>query len=280
MKIAFCLVTRGNPKRAAAVIECARSLQGDTNEIEYLVGVDADDTDSYNYFRQNYPGIVLSVDKRPKGVGVVWNRLIQRAEADIYCPFPDDSFVGCPFWDDVIVDTFKKRYAKAPKECHVLGWNDLANPNQCTLPIVSREWVEMTGKLYDERFPFWFYDTAVTETFSFVMGQPVPCHPGLILAARKGVTQRMRDLEFWWRFFIHTRQERLENAKEYRARLGIELHDGMLDDCIKSWERRDRYGMAEIDEFEAIAGERKPPTPEYLQAKADAESLMNMEKAA
>lgn len=278
MKIAFCLVTRGNPKRAAAVIECARSLSSDDHEIEYLVGIDADDTDSYNFFRQQYPELTLSVDKRPKGVGAVWNRLVKRAEADIYCPFPDDSFIGAPFWDSLIVDTFKKRYEKAPKACHVLAWNDLANPNQCTLPIVSREWVEMTGRLYDERFPFWFYDTAVTETWSFIMGQPVPPHPGLILAARKGKTQRMRDLEFWWRFFISTRAERLEEAAEYRKQLGIEMHDGRLDECVKLWERRDRYGMADIDEWERDAGEHKPPTREYLEAKSDAESIM--EKAA
>lgn len=284
MKIAVCLVTRGNPKRAAAVIECARSLASDDHQIEYLIGIDADDTESYNFFRQQYPGLVLSVDKRPKGVGAVWNRLVARArrdfDPDVYCPFPDDSFIGCPLWDDVIFDTFEKKFKGAPVACHVLGWNDLANPNQCTLPIASREWIDMTGKLYDERFPFWFYDTAVTETFSYIMGQPVPCHPGLILAARKGITQRMRDLEFWWEFFAFTRKERLENGEKYRRQLGIELHPGVLDECIKAWERRDRYGLAASIEMEAEIAERKPPTPEYMEAKAEAAALMGMELAA
>lgn len=279
MKIAFCLVTRGNPKRAAAVIECARSLASGEHEIEYLVGLDADDVESYNFFKQNYPGLILSVDQRPRGVGAVWNRLVRRSEADIYCPFPDDCFIASPDWDALIVDTFREKFKDAPKPCNVLAWNDLANPNQCTLPIVCREWVEMTGQLYDERFPFWFYDTALSETFSFVMGQPVPCHPGLILAAKKGITQRMRDLELWWQFFAFLRAERLKNGEQYRKQLGIELHDGILDNCIKAWERRDRYGLASSIEMENSIAERRPPTEEYLSAKSAAESLM-MEKAA
>lgn len=280
MKIAFCLATRGNPKRAAAVIECARSLASSEHEVEYLVGIDADDPESLNFFRHNYPEITISVDKRPKGVGAVWNRLCSRVEADIYCPFPDDSFPAVPFWDHIIVDTFLKKYAKAPKECWVLGWNDLANPGQCTLPIVSKEWLAMTGRLYDERFPFWFYDTCVTEVFSYVMGQPVPPHPGLVLAARKGITQRMRDLEFWWDFFVFTRKERLAEGADYRRRLGIEVNEILLDQCIKAWERRDRYGRAECADMEAMLAEKRPPTPEYLAAKAEAEAIMGAEIAA
>ena len=281
MKIAFLLVTRGNPKKAAAVIECARSLSGDDHKVEYLVGLDADDTESYNYFKSQYPGITLSVDARPKGVGAVANRLVRRSpDADIYCPFPDDVFISTPYWDNIIVDTFAEKYPF--RECGVMAWTDSANLNQCTLPIVTREWITTVGELYDERFPFWFYDTCVDELFSFIMGRRTPIHAGLGLAARKGFTQRMRDLQFWWDLYVFTRAERLQKAEAIRKKLGIELHEGALPAVLQAWEARDVKGRESALEIEKFLAEReqRDPTPEYLAAKRDAEDLMQIERAA
>ncbi len=162
MKLAFLMVTRGNPKRAAAVIENAKSLASGKHEIQYVVGCDNDDQATNSYFHMNYgKEVELSIANRPTGVGAVWNRCIALAPADYYCPFPDDTFIGMANWDDYI----------AVLNRPVLAWNDGANPGQCTLPVVSHSWLGLIGKLYDERFPFWFYDTCVEETYTFVFGK-------------------------------------------------------------------------------------------------------------
>ena len=272
MKIAFMVATRGNPRRAAAVIECARSLAGDDNMIEYLVGIDADDKGSIEYFEQNDMNVLLSIADRPAGVGAVWNRLCRMIDADIYVPFPDDSFIATPHWDDGIV--YAMNMAFNDKRVGALAWNDLANPNQCSLPIVTREWLELTGDLYDERFPFWFYDTCVNEVWSFVTGRPIVIVKPLILAARKGLTKRMRDVSFWWDFYVHTRPERMRKAAVIRERLGIELPDETIKAVLLMWWKRDEVGRAAIPEIEKQLPERGPSDATYLDAFAEAQDIM------
>jgi hypothetical protein len=274
MKIAFMVATRGNPHRAAAVIECAKNLASGQHEIEYIAGIDADDAETYKFFCLNYQDIKRSVAVRPKGLGSVWNRMVDAIpDADVYCPFADDVFIGMPDWDAYIVNVLSTCYPKP--ELGVLAWNDLANPNQCTLPIVTRQWIEVSGKLYDDRFPFWFYDSAVSETWSFVTGGTVPIIPKLVLAAKKGTTKRLRDLRFWWGVYIKLREERLAKGAGIREKLGLTLPDDRLKLMIEAWENRDQLGMAEIEKMEELwPDDKNEPTGEYIAAKAEAELLV------
>lgn len=288
MKIAFMVVTRGNPKKAAAVIEVAQSLASGKHEIKYIVGCDNDDPQTHSYFYQNMPDVELSIGERPIGLGAVWNRLCELARvdrgrffsvnADIYCPFPDDVFISLPDWDDYIVRSMEK--IDHPK-LRVLAWNDLCNPGQCTLPIVSRAWLDMTGKLYDDRFPFWFYDTAVDELYSFITGYRIPIPKLLTFVSKKGLTQSLRELHFWWDFYAATRKERLQRADHIREELGITLPPDRTAKWLEAWEKRDALGRnsaAEI-ESELSAEGRKPPSAQYLKARDMAAEYLNINKA-
>lgn len=271
LKICVAIATRGNPKRAAGVLECAKSLSSGEHDTSYVVGCDADDTETYNYFRSQYPGTYLSVDKRPSGVGSVWNRCLRLVNADIYCPFPDDSWIASPGWDEIVAREMRQI---DDWRLGVLAWRDLANRGQCTLPIVTREWLEL-GPLYDERFPFWFYDTCVDELYSFITGERVKVVDWLLLSARKGVTKRMRDVSFWWDFYVHTRWERLAKAREIRSRLGIVLPDGAIRATVESWEARDVRGRRGIPEIERLLIDHQhEPDETYLRAFAAAKDLM------
>lgn len=273
MKFAVLLVTRGNPHKAAAVMECARSLSSGKHEIEFVIGCDSDDpAQTYAYFRREYLGLRVSVEERVPGIGAVWNRCARLVDADVYCPFPDDSFIGVPCWDELIAVSMEAAFPV--KELGVLAWNDTANPGQCTLPIVTREWLALSGQLYDERFPFWFYDTCVDELWSFVTGRNIPIIPDLKLVARRGLTQRMRDLPFWWDFCVSTRRERLLKAAEIRATLGIDLSPSALACVIMNWSARDAQARQSLQEIEATLAVKSEPSKEYLVAKASAESLM------
>lgn len=274
MKFAFLMVTRGNPKRAAAVIENAKALASGRHEIQYIVGCDNDDPATGSYFHQNYDkDITLSIANRPTGVGAVWNRCAALCpQADIYCPFPDDVFIGLSKWDDYIVSLNRP----------VLAWNDISNPGHCTLPIVTREWLDLVGPLYDERFPFWFYDTCVGEVYSFVTGFHVFIPVDLSLISQKGRTQNLRELTFWWDLYVAIRPERLALAARIREKLGLKLSASILSNVVAGWERRDEIGRGSAAKIEAqlsMEGQRAP-SAEYLTARASAQNYMDTLKAA
>lgn len=269
MKIACVMATRGNPQRAAAVIECANALSSGKHELEWIVGVDFDDAASIEHFSQNYPAVKLIAGIAPIGVGSVWNRGAEASTADIIAPFPDDSFPGLPDWDDTIC-----QHLSDPTQPGVIAWNDTANPNQCTLPVITRRWYELCG-LYDDRFPYWFYDTCVAEMWSFVTGRPVGIPKNLLLAAKKGKTKSMRELAFWWGFYVHTRKERLAKAEQIRKQLGIEMAPDLLRNILENWEFRDAQAANHFEAMERdlSAAEGDPPA-RYLKAKAAAVAFL------
>lgn len=266
MKIACVMATRGNPQRAAAVIECANALSSGKHEIEWIVGCDEDDIATIKALK-GYAR--LSIGNAPVGVGGVWNRGAEASTADIIAPFPDDSFPGLPDWDATICDNLPD-----PNKIGVIAWNDTANPNQCTLPVITRRWFELAG-LYDDRFPYWFYDTCVAELWSFVQGRPVGIPKNLLLAAKKGKTKSMRELAFWWGFYVFTRKERLAKAEQIRKQLGIEMAPDLLRNIIENWEHRDSLAAQHFEAMERdlSAAEGEPP-PRYLKARANAEAVM------
>lgn len=270
MKLAFMMVTRGNPKRAAAIMECAQSLSSGRHEIQFIVGCDNDDPETSSYFHKHYKTRV-SVADRPTGVGAVWNRCASLIDADYYCPFPDDVWPILPDWDDLIASTL----APATPQLAALAWNDQTNHGQCTLPIVSREWIALTGKFYDERFPFWFYDTCIDELYSFITGQRIVIPDELALVSKKGLTQNLRELPFWWDLYVATRDERLNQASDIRKQLGIELPTQRLDRIVEMWERRDEIGRATAAAIEkTLSAERRAPSPQYLQAREHAAAYL------
>lgn len=269
MKIAAVMATRGNPHRAAAVIECANALSSGKHDVEWIVGLDVDDRQTSDFFYKNYQGVSLSYGLAPIGVGGVWNRCAAGTDADIIAPFPDDSFPGLPDWDETIC-----KHLPDPDKIGVIAWNDTANPDQCTLPVITRRWFELCG-LYDDRFPFWFYDTCVSEMWSFVTGRPVGIPKNLLLAAKKGKTKSMRELPFWWGFYVHTRQERLAKAEQVRKQLGLEMAPDLLRIVLENWEFRDAKASQHFEAMERdlSAAEGDPPA-RYLKAKANAEAIM------
>lgn len=270
MKIACVMATRGNPRRAAAVIECANALSSGKHEIEWIICCDKDDAETINWHGLVCSGFRISLGAAPIGVGSVWNRGAALTDADIIAPFPDDSFPGLPDWDATICE-----HLPFKKQIGVIAWNDTANPNQCTLPVITRTWYEMCG-LYDDRFPFWFYDTCVAELWSFVHGRPVTIPKNLLLAAKKGKTKSMRELAFWWGFYVYTRKERLAKAEQVRKQLGIEMAQDLLRHILENWEFRDAQAAKHFEAMERdmSAAEGEPPE-RYLKAKAAAQEIMS-----
>lgn len=269
MKFGLIMATRGSPHRAIAVIESARFMASGKHDIKFAVALDEDDFASIHTLKAYRSDVLLSIAARPPGIPECWNRCVPLMDCDAYMALADDGFVVTDNWDERCAE-FIERFPK--RELTAFAWSDSANPGQPTVLMASREWLGLTGEFMDPRFPFWFSDTAFGETWSFVTGRHMPICGDLQIASRPNrFNPRLRDLSFWWDFYAWTRNDRLAKAAEIRRKLGLTLSDATLKEIVRQWGVRDSIGRkAQIPE------DTRPPSSEYLVAKANAQAAMKV----
>lgn len=281
--IAIVLATRGQPARAAAVMEGARALASGDHIISCIVSCDDDDpagTASF-FAQQAYRHVRVDCRPRPLSPTECWNRVVLSHDAEYFLVLTDDAFVATPNWDRVGI----ARLAGYPfKELQIAALTDLANPNQATLFFVSRCWIAKSG-FFDTRFPFWFSDTAIAETFSFVTGSTMP-FAGITVASKGGRwNPRLRDMDLWWDLFAATRSERLATAAALRHKLGLldtPRYRARLDELLRNWQARDETGRQlshEIVRLLEVRGQARPPHTSYAAIKAQAEIYLQGRRA-
>lgn len=244
-------------------------MASDRHEIEFIAACDSDDQPTELWLRRNYgDGVRLSIADRPLGLGALFNRV--ETDADIVMCMGDDGYPATPFWNEIIA-----RYVDGSPAGHpvAFAWHDLANPGQPTIICASPRWRDLTHPMLDERFPFWWADTAAAEVYAFVTGQHMPVLP-IVMANRPRLNKGLRDMDFWWDFYVATRAERLAKAGEIRRTLGLPAPDD-LQGIIRLFEERDERGRAA--QFPAST---TPPSSRYLVAKANAQAWMTERLAA
>ena len=269
-KIAAIVATRGRPRRAAAVIECARNMTSGQHDVAFIAALDADDRASVDFFSA-YEGVISCVQPRPKGVGDCWNIAASEHEADIYAPLTDDAWVVTPGWDALMVNALSSE--PLCEALGLIGWTDLDNPHQVTLYGMASKWLAMNdGVIFDARFPFWFGDTAVNEVAIFATGQGLPQLDRLRFVSRPGnINPRLRDMDVWWSLFAATRHERIATGKCVRHQMGLAaLSTEAIAELVRVCEQRDKGGRLEAPAIQASIKHPAPATEEYLAAKADA----------
>lgn len=273
MKFGLIQATRGNPHRAAAVFELARFMASGKHDIEYVISCDDDDpADTAGFFRSCGRDIAVSCEARPPGTTECINRVVRTLDADVYVGLGDDGFPVTENWDDEIAQFVEK--ALPVRDLGLMAWSDSANPGQPTVLMATREWIAHTGRFLDDRFPFWFSDTCEAETWSFVTYRMMPVLPALQIISRASrPNPRMRDIDFWWDFYVATRKERLETAATIRARLGIPDNPAALDRVLYAWEQRDLEGRANAHELANLVDIR-PMDTGYMLAKSRAQNYL------
>lgn len=277
MKLACIIATRGRPHQAIGVIEAIKLMSSGEHEVEFIVACDDDDPDT-EYFLSRYgdPSIKIECGPRPAGVAACWNRCVGLTDADAIVTLPDDGLICTANWDDGVNRIFRNHSWVHP-DLKIGALNDLANPGQATLFVIGRPWFERFG-LFDERYPFWFSDTAISEIYSFVTGQGMPIFP-INFAHRPGHwNPRMKDMGLWWRLYGLTRRERLEMAAKARRELDLPVPPN-LDSLIAMWEQRDREGLPASEEIVRQIQKPAPVDDRYLAAKAAAEAFLATDTA-
>lgn len=274
--IAVILATRGRPRQALGVIEAMRLMQSSQHKVRIILACDDDDPADTAGFFSAYgdPDIVIACGPRPAGASACWNRCVPLAtDADILMTMTDDALIHTPDWDAIIAHIFANHAWVAP-EVAMAALQDSANPGQATLFVFRPGWFKHCG-LFDERFPFWFSDTAIAETYSFITGEMMPLLP-VNAALKPGVyNPRLREMKLWWTLYACTRLERLQTARRTRNALGL-AEPPNLDQFVSAWQKRDVNGLPDSEHIvrECIPNP-KPPDAAYNRARVAALEMLD-----
>lgn len=248
MRLRVVLNTYGRPAQALAVMEGLRALASGLHEVSYVLAFDAEDAETHLFLNDiNWAmpqGVTYDRRPRPASLQDCWNRnMVDPDEADIWLPFGDDNFCATPNWDDLIVQTLLG--APVP-ELAVLGWHDMANPGQLTVPIFAAGWLKAIAPepALDTRYPFWGADTAISETWSYVFGMAVPRPEYLLLAGMPGRPNRAlidADADEIWDLYRGMRYARMATAARVRFAHGLPEPSNIAA-LADAWAARDDVG--------------------------------------
>ena len=264
MNIAILLPTRHRPRMALSVLSALDHLASGKNTIRYQVRVDEDDTQSrvmLDGIQSDIEGINVVCKPRPVTLGHATNEAAQGVHADAYAMLGDDVFPLCQHWDEGI------RILIGEHDIPAFCWTEVSNPNNHTYPVLSSKWVEAVGTITSGHFPFWFDDTWLAEVYELSFGQPMPIVADMRVGGKRGKTQGLRDLSFWFEFFDATRSERIEWSGRIAKAFGVERDPGALCDIIARHHQRTVEQLGRCAEYEEKFGTTQPPSDQYMNVK-------------
>lgn len=263
MKLSVLIASRGRATQLMGVVAALDGLK--EGNVEYCLRVDKDDHASIAAARsleEAYPCKVI-VGDRPKHLASTTNDLAAAATGDAFLIVGDDVFPLNLGWDGRIW----RAMGACPQE---VAWVRQPNDPDPVIPVITRKWYEAAGRIFVERFPFWFADTWLVEVLMFAYDGTLRALP-VEFGGNRGKTQRLRDLEFWARIFQNAREERIEEAKRICAKLGIPFTTVNHERTLQGFLAADRNFIARCAAMEQQFGDPEPPSESYLALKAEEE---------
>lgn len=276
MKLHVNICTRTRPLGMVGVVMSLWRLRSGRHDLVFNLGLDDDDENSIAA-AQNLADecpIAISQAPRPVARGEVENRMLTaslQSGADLVTMLTDRTFCITPGWDDALTTGVNEQ----PKR---LLWWTCPDDKVCVMPVIPRAWLEACGGRWSpEIFPFWFDDTWNQQIDLMLFGLPSL----KILTQYSGVraaTNRARDFGFWINVFRNTMPQRVELAKQYAAKLGVEYTD--RPECFEYFEKHYQTLITNIPRLEEMFGDQGEPGPQYAVARARAEKYYPQTEAA
>ncbi len=215
------MLNRARPEYLDKSLDSIDRTVGDPSSIDAWIYVDNDDDitkryiSSGSYLRFSFK-INWVVGERTASMGQMINILREKCSTNpgIYMPWPDDYVLKTRNWDGTIRDVFS-RYPDGI----VMGY--LPDPivgrsEQVTLPVQSATWINITGKMTTELFPYWKEDTWLDHVAQLVQRKVRLDDVSVEPISGKGKTRRLKNLPFWDRFFNNLMDERIKEANLLR----------------------------------------------------------------
>ena len=279
---ALLINTRGNPDLLSATVLSLARLARWPNELKFCCRVDQDDLDTLASIARlrNYVNLSYVIGPRPMSLGAELNRFCHNVKAGFYHVINDDVIPLTPNWDEPQRKRRDERAAKGKSAALVACWmlpeipgGGMSTPDY---PIVTREWLDAApgGNIFTEYFPFWFDDRWLQEVAMYVFGKGIGPLP-IGLSARKQRTQRMRDIVFWFDFFIALADERISQAQSIADALGlgIDIRKDRAQQIrfMSALQARDRERVVETH---GRFADKREPDPAYLAARGAAAQVL------
>lgn len=213
--ISILVPTRGRPAWAQSMFQSYQETVARKDLFDVWLYVDDDDQVTIDYidageWRSFGFSIHWHVAPAKNSMGEMINELWQSCSTNpgIYFPFCDDVAISTPGWDE----TLRKSYARF-EDGYMLGFLiDLtAQPSQVIYAAPSARWLNTVGYYYTNRFHFWFVDNWLDDVSQMAERKvmiPIEVHA----PQGKGKTPRMRNLPFWFGYYIAMLSERYQEA--------------------------------------------------------------------
>lgn len=270
MKLNVLIPSRGRPYQLAAALYSLFFCASGKHELTMCVACDDDDDPTKNALRelrQSGLPVFVRVGPRPETLGSVANDLAAHWPADVYQVFGDDLMCITNNWDEILAQAVEK----TP---HGVFWMKSAKDQRSHVPAVTEKWRAAAGGIFTEHFPFWFDDLWLEELWVMATDD-VPIELDAWVIDRPAATHRMRDLEFWTRFYYSMRNDRLEHGRSIARTLGfsepvvgVEFARRMNNEAVPlSAEASAKIELSN----KAETGE---PSEQYMRTKERAEKLM------
>ncbi len=197
MSLTIGLATRGRPALLRKTLD--RTLpnvrRGDTR---LIVLADEDDREMDGF---QYGGVEIERLPRPDSVGEKWNHAVKVAPADVYMSMCDYVAHVTPGFDEKILEA-----ASVFPDGVGVVYNHMANLSFPFLNAVTHGYVEKTGGMYPEIFPYWFVDhwlDDIARMIDRIAVADVAVHLDF-----KPQTQSMREPAFWATVYDATTMDR------------------------------------------------------------------------
>lgn len=279
MKITVPMFSRNRPAGLLSVLTTLDALATGSHDITYALIVDDDDKLTLNHLdmwqkdKLLPANTIVHMGRRDKTLNARMNEAMNAHPADYYTFLPDDGFPLTQHWDAMF---------DGLKELPAFAWCERNDPKNATFIAISERWRSATGRGFIDYFPFWFADTWIMEVHMLAFAKPIGIVQQLSMGGKRGKTQGMRDLPFWFDFYHQTRCEReaeaVKIAKEWGFTLDIakdrKEQTQLLDD-------RDKAQLASVAKYEDLyKGDDREPSPCYAAAKERAEAWLRAKRDA
>lgn len=266
MRIAVLIPTRGKPEALRTTIGAFQHLESGQHDVRYFVRVDKDEEELYlPFFNQPLPKIYFMFADAPltpvqKTLDILDNVFFKDFDPDVHVLMSDDIFPMTMHWDITIGGVIHRGIG-------AFCWEEWGDPANQTYIVLDRHYVDRMPVYLPTWFPFWFSDSWRNEVHMMVFKRAIPIISNLKLGGKRGKTYSMRDLDFWFDFFAHTREDRICEAAEMTKRHGIDFNPRSIPmNHFLLWDEGQRLQIHRY--HESMAGAQ---SPQYEAAKMRAE---------
>ena len=223
--ISILFPTRARPHYLPALFDSLEETTTDTAKVDVWVFVDQEDPptqeffDTYRWSRYSFK-IFDVLGPRTWTQGEMYNILRDRCTTNpgIYMFATDKILFATEAWDELVRDV----YSDYPDRIlFAYAVDPHTGPEFGSYGFISAEWANVLGRVMTEYFPFWYDDRWINEV-GMMIQRRVKLDMQLGLQHGKGRTHRMRDLLFWYRFFLNLMDEREGDAEALRRTIHSE----------------------------------------------------------